>query len=378
MKQIVIIDHEPLTLRRQYVWHIDEMLQAGLQLAFWDASEYVHPGVPMADKVEAPYKQCCNSLADIKQRLDGTDIANTIFIVEVSMDWKTRALFRLLSDRCCFTIRVDWFGSVHLETSSFKGWRKLREAPLSMYVLKLKDVIPTLALRGYKYWYRIKGLNMVISSHDGPETSVFINHPDWEKFQNALANPQSPIVTEPYVVFIDEYYPLHPDYLCRFGKLPNANANAYQSSLCRFFDDYEKRTGLRVVIAAHPKAGYEPGTFGQRPIIKYQTDNLVQYAQGVFLHHSAAVAYAILFDKPVGFITNSEYKKNKHASYLQRKMADNFRCHLWDVDEDDKVLIHPGHVDGDLREYYIYHALTHRGIEREKTVDILINTFVTL
>lgn len=370
MKDIIIIDHEPLTIRKKQIWHIEELRVRGFHVAFWDISEYVHPGMKIADTLNECYAIRVTTFKQIQSLLSQTNIERTLFIVETPDNWGNRAFFRLLSTNRCFTIRVELYASIYMDHSTIRGWRKLKAAPLSLYWNKVKTLLAYTLLKLYKNLYDVKGYDLQISSHNSPATDISINHPDWENYKYALANPGSRPFEKSYVVFLDEYYPLHPD-LRFFTKERRSNANKYRQSMMRFFDIYEQLHDTRVIIAAHPKADYQPEAFGNRPIIKYQTNFLIQHSEGVFIHNSAAVAYAVLFDRPIAFITNDEYRKSKYQSYFQMKMADNFGRPIWNIDRVDIQTVRMEHINSQLREQYIYNTLTAAGQEDKKTADIL-------
>ena len=106
-------------------------------------------------------------------------------------------------------------------------------------------------------------------------------------------------VATPYAVFLDSAATTHPTY--QYTSRRALNGPRYIELMNRFFDDLEARTGLKVVIAAHPKAEYSPETFNHRPIIFYQTPALIEHCSLAFGHFTTAFINAILAKKPVAF-----------------------------------------------------------------------------
>lgn len=105
-------------------------------------------------------------------------------------------------------------------------------------------------------------------------------------------------------VFIDQNRPFGTDRV----ELNNPNlidADRYFARLRRLFDRIEDELGLSVVIAVHPRAEYDdkPGIFGGRRMIKWSTSRLISKSRLVIAHHSTAIAYAVMFNKPVLLIT---------------------------------------------------------------------------
>lgn len=104
-------------------------------------------------------------------------------------------------------------------------------------------------------------------------------------------------------VFLDQYFPFHPD---TFGLAkPIFSPEEYYPQICRFFDHLEKTYGVHMVIAAHPRSQYETkdNLYGNRPVIRGRTAELVRKSRFVVLTDSASINYAVLFKKPMIFIT---------------------------------------------------------------------------
>lgn len=108
-------------------------------------------------------------------------------------------------------------------------------------------------------------------------------------------------------VFVDLYLPFHEDF-SRSGSPSPVTPDEYYSSLSKFFDIIEAKFGIRIIIAAHPRSRYEdhPDYFGGRPVIRGKTVELVRKSRFTITHNSTAVNFAILFHKPIIFITSNQ------------------------------------------------------------------------
>ncbi|EME69323.1 hypothetical protein H261_13945 [Paramagnetospirillum caucaseum] len=130
----------------------------------------------------------------------------------------------------------------------------------------------------------------------GPETrEVWAHAMDYEAALPEMGQPERPIA-----VFLDEYHPFHPDVIGRGGTHPTP-PDYYYARLREIFDRIEAELGLEVVIAACPRAEYDdkPGLFGTRTVLKHATARLVAQSRLVLAHRSTAIAFAIIFGKPV-------------------------------------------------------------------------------
>ncbi|MEK7783941.1 MAG: hypothetical protein AAB658_00780 [Chloroflexota bacterium] len=124
-------------------------------------------------------------------------------------------------------------------------------------------------------------------------------------------------------VFLDEYLPFHPDY-DRLKLTPFSSAGAYYPGLRRFFGFLEREHGARIVIAAHPHSRYEDRPedyFGGRPVVQGKTLELVRKAGFVIAHSSTALNFAVLFRKPVLFITTDSLQRSQRMARSIQAMA---------------------------------------------------------
>jgi len=113
-------------------------------------------------------------------------------------------------------------------------------------------------------------------------------------------------------IFLDEYLPFHPDYV-HAGGAPPCSPEEYYPALCRFFTCLERDYGVQIVIAAHPKSHYDehPEYFGGRPVLRGQTGSLVRQCGFVLAHSSQSINFAVLFKKPVVFVTTDRLRQNE-------------------------------------------------------------------
>ena len=125
-----------------------------------------------------------------------------------------------------------------------------------------------------------------------------------------------------YAVFVDAGISYHPDH--KFDYNLAINKKKYYKSLYNFFNQFEIESGLKIIIALHPrsKPSYFPKYFKKYKIIKNNTAKLIKYSELVFLHGSTALVMAIFFKKPLIYLTCNEIEKVKfifnpcYESYL--------------------------------------------------------------
>ncbi len=141
---------------------------------------------------------------------------------------------------------------------------------------------------------------------------------------------------EKICVFLDEAATHHPDYDV-LGIKP-VSGERYFPSMRRFFDIIEKETGLKVIIAAHPRSRYEdmPGVFGNREIIKGKTVELVARSSVAVMHSSTSVSFAILFNKPIMVVKTADMVKMGNLN-ITDPIAEAIGLKAINIDDDNSL-----------------------------------------
>lgn len=369
-KRIIIICHEPLTIKIKSNFYVDDFILAGFTVEYWDISQYIHPGIHLVGEVDENYVRKLNTYKSLKDSFDKTDIAQSIFVIEVIACWRNRRFFKLLSDKGCYTTRIDMYGNTILDLS-------LKDKLLHIEprrILKILDrQIKQVSYNKYAAHYNIKGLDKVFSSSALIPTRIPINHPDYELYMDSRAYEKQ----EKFIVFLDVFFPLHPD-LIYMMQICKVSVKKYQESLNHFFRQIEQKYNLPVVIAAHPKANYIGDEFENRKILKGDTVRLVREAALVLLHASNSVAYAILNNKPFELITNREYNKVSYLTDAQRKLALALGKPVYNVDLMDIDVFNASAMNLSERNKYIYSYLTSEETQNISNKDIILSQFFLL
>ena len=121
-------------------------------------------------------------------------------------------------------------------------------------------------------------------------------------YDQVLALRESVETTQIGPVLIDSMGPLHPDYASLQVSTDGLSEIEYFEALRSFLDAFERVTGSRVVIAAHPRAmrGLLEERYGGRAIHYGETIRLIGLADAVVLTlASTAVSAAVAFEKPI-------------------------------------------------------------------------------
>lgn len=141
-----------------------------------------------------------------------------------------------------------------------------------------------------------------------------------------------------YIVFIDENVPDHDDYQISNFKSP-IDGKIYYNLLNIFFDKVEKKYNAKVVIALHPKSKIKEfkKNFPNRKLYYGKTQLLISSSLAVFAHCSTSRSYAILYNKPIFYLTSEiisktwfgrEIKENSKLTGSQIINLDNFNINI--------------------------------------------------
>jgi len=127
-----------------------------------------------------------------------------------------------------------------------------------------------------------------------------------------------------YAVFLDSGIVGHPDSRRGVG-ISKETDDTYYPAIRLFFDDFEKRTGMPVVIALHPRLIISEELmrqYGGREVILHDTSRLVQNSKMVIAHNSTSINFAVLWRIPLLIITTTKIDRVNYE--IVRSIEDIF------------------------------------------------------
>lgn len=373
MKKIILIDHEPYTVHRGNIFYMDYLISCGFEVEVWDISAYLYADLNLYKGEDVGYLYRFSSQEQLAEQLGKTEIPGVLFIVEVPNHWKNRKIFKLLKDYGCYTIRLSLYEASNLPPLPLL--KRLKYVETGKMIQYLRIAGGAFLYRFYRYRYHFKPYDLYISSRESLPGILRINQTDYETYQKI--KDCEALIQKPYVVFIDQYFPLHPDFAIFYHKKLQGEKQ-YQQILNQFFSRIEQKYQVEVVIAAHPKSAYVPETFQGRKIIKYKSPELIKYAQFVIMHTSLAISFVLLFNKPVIFITTEQYNSYKKLRMLEEKLALLCRKKIINIEKDDKEELDVSPVEEECRKKYIYTYLTSPQNEDQSNRVLLRDIFLSL
>lgn len=364
MKKIIILEHEPLSDRLYRIWMLDEFKKRNISYEYWDLSVLCnHPLSKSALSINDEGVVKLNTIELFLSHLNRVNINETVFIVEIFQRWSNYKIFKILSRKKCFCIKIDLYANTTIPEPFRDKFKKL------FYNWNLFTSLYARSFVIYSRIVNIKPIRDIFSSSQISNRSIDINHPDYEEFNGDYEDIG---ITEEFALFIDEYYPLHPDLPYCYN-LYDIDVEHYRKLMQSFFLFVEKKYKLKIVVAAHPKAGYKGNEFGDRLIMKGKTCALVKASKFIIMHESNSLSFIALADKPFAMVYPDSYKTSPKLYNYFLSLAKYYRKPTYNLDRDDWNFVKFDKLDSEFRKMYIYSFLTSNKSSNKKNIDIVLN-----
>lgn len=158
---------------------------------------------------------------------------------------------------------------------------------------RFRDDAPTLFFRG--------GTAAIARSSLRGTRTVDVHGLDFDLYRSTV--PASAESWEPFAVYLDQDMGHHSDY-AKNGVTSPVDPERFYRSLNRFFGGFSASTGLRVVVAPHPRSSVEAlrARYQAAEVVERPTAELVARSSAVFTHASTAVSFAVIARKPIVII----------------------------------------------------------------------------
>lgn len=297
---------------------IDETLKAGYQTEYWDITAlFFETNISSFTPPQATLT--FTSLNDFQTKLATYNPYTTLINIQFSFEYRFRKIFDEVAkyNFTKFFFAIGDFPTPHRSPITF--------AKRLMHPQKLKAPLLT---RFAFFWRNRFGSSPLpdivfasgqVSASKHPKSTIIpINAGDYDSYLAYLDSPVK-VYDYPYVVFIDQNLPSHPD-LSVVGA-PAIPKEKYYQELNRLFEIIEQTYHMPVVIAVHPKACYTGNEFGEREIVNNMTLPLIAASSLVLAHYSNAVGIAVAASKPIIFLVSDDIKiLSPNLFYLYPKL----------------------------------------------------------
>ena len=299
-------------------FYINELKKKNIKVEYWDLSSIFF-------KKNKSNNQSNNnvfylkSYFELKNFCSDIDIKNTLVISTITYNFHSLSLYYLLNK---YNFRFAFFarGAIpHIKYTNLHVFNKLLKIHLyPSYFLKiLKNKISFL----FKKYNFTKKFDLIYFAGKSSLSNIGIgyeidllkaklfkfNYFDLDKTLEIEGTTN--LLTTKYCLFHDEYLPYHPDFF--LSKTKTVEPEKYYCDLNNFFNQIEQILGVEVVISAHPKAeSYRViNPFNNRKLFFGQTAELCKYSEFSLLHASSSVGFAVIYEKPIIFLTSNQISK---------------------------------------------------------------------
>lgn len=340
LRRVVFFIDYPFDKRDYNRFGIDILKNNGFTVEVWDFTFLLHPlvrrNVTIMNPVECEYSfsNKAEAISSI-ERITTQDIVVSIIPFKIESLFIYRALSKTKTPYSVFAAN----SLPHPSTkNSFSILRKIRN-------ITKKNILSLIFLHLPFKWMGVKSTSIVLAGGkesnpvnfpvDRNSTTLWIHTLDYDIYLDYLKMPLE--IDEKMAVFLDEYLPFHPDYTYSGLPVPE-DVESYYAGLNSFFSDLESRHGFHVVIAAHPRSQYDkhPDYFGGRDVLIENTVELVARAGLVICHSSTSINFAVLFRKPIIFITSNQIQKSWYGSFIE-SMAGQFGKKPFNLDSEKEI-----------------------------------------
>lgn len=374
-RKVIYVALGPLTERIAREWFLDFLIERGLRVEYWNLSRLVGGIAGEHGEKKAGCVREFDSWAALQAAAARPENAGAVCVMLMGYGGRFIPVYRLLSRYGCRMVYLT-FGA--LPERNHRRWRVRRFEVANPWRLA-RRIFDKLRAVGYLRLGLVKPYAAVFAAGPMLESGAFctekwvpINGFDYDKFQAAKRSQERP-ATGSYAVFLDIFLPYQSDL--KFEGGVRIDAETYYASLNGFFARVERIFGVRVVVAAHPKARYDAARFEGREIHSGKTAELVRDCRFAIAHHSGSVNFAVLARVPVVFVYTQPmldlYADTRVASirdiagYLGARV-----CNIDAIAADDQVEM--SEVDEAVYDKFVQTYLAGAPTEVRMTQDIFL------
>lgn len=314
--KVIYIRYFPLTYKIYADFYMKEATDIGLDVEYWDLTNiFFKSEHDMEDSSHLCKTKKLNSYKEVDKQINEIkNISSTLFISIMTFEPRISRLYQILTKNNCI---LSVFGrnmfpvaeNVLKKQKLIRKIKKVKFISLINYYkskrfnIKIKkgkikkyDIV---FMGGTLGW---KGIGRISEKDIESSEIVKVNSDDYDTYLKLKKNV--PSILEDYILFLDEYLPLHPDV--KLFKIKNVKPENYYPELCRYFDRIEKQFSMPVIIAAHPKAiRYKTEDFFEgRKVVFGKTVNLTEHSNFVLAHDSTSINFPVVFGKKIQFISS--------------------------------------------------------------------------
>jgi hypothetical protein len=334
MNIIFLIDRD-FTSNDCFRYGFDELLRLSVDIEIWDLSILNNVNPAVVPESYMPFVKEIQSVESI-QIFNSCDA----YFVDALSSSKHYKILKTISSNGGSIIRLQYSSLLNawtpslLEVIKSKWVNFLNSRNKSVYFLS--HIQRLLSKPDDEYTYSAKDVCVYTDSFSretAPSNEVakivLSHNPQYDEFL-LLGKEAS---DKGYILYIDnaDYY--HPDYDV-LNTHPAMSFEEFSESIGVFFNYVKHNMECDILVAGHPRVEKKviEKTYKDVTVIQGNTAELVKGAKMVIAMDSTAINYAILWDKPLIFITTKEIQKN--CFYTMAGIEFFFKVKPINIDED--------------------------------------------
>ena len=324
VSRVCFLVEVPFTERDHKRFGVEILEANGFEVEIWDLTPFLNPAYVgrfgVTDSSHSNQVQTVHDFSEFNRLADSLGVADAIVLL-LGFETKHWPIYRVIAQKNMQwgLVETNALPPVEASRSYVRASLGLVRSPGKIGKV-VANMIPAgiLGIKGVSFV--MAGGSCSVSRHRliTSRTNIIWTHSlDYDLYLEAQKEVLGR-TSHKYLVFLDEDVPFHPDYEVLKVPVPSPPEN-YYPRLVRFFEFAEQQLGCEVVIAAHPRSKFEtnPDYFRGRSIQRNKTLQLVRDATLVISHASTSLNFAVLYEKPVVFVTTDDLER----SYLKGRVA---------------------------------------------------------
>lgn len=380
--RVVYIRYFPLTRAIYTDLYFEELIRQNIEVIYLDLTSLFFKDNAATEEFNFSGTVKIDSYKQLKNYFRSQQKGNTLYVSIMTFEWRVFKLFRLFTK---YNLKISVFARGVFPSSVTKdnmgrAVRFLKTIDVQKVKLFLANKITTLAkkygfVKPYDYifkagQYGYLGLGIGSETDYAKAEIIEVNTVDYDKYITHKWQPR--LYNQNFIVFLDQYLPYHPDAI--YLNIKTVQPEPYYKEVNDFFDRLEKKTGMKIFIAAHPKARYSPenNPFNGRPIYFNQSNDLVKEAFLVLTHASTSICFPVCYNKPI-ILLMSKYLSEVLPQFMLEAKAIVNACGatLMMMDTAEEINI-PEKIDSFLYNDFKYKYLTSAKSEDKLSKDIFL------
>ncbi len=332
--KIILVFNTPALNTDIQTYSLWELFDLGYKVTVLDASPFLMPDANRIVTAERLSDERFEShICNTKKELEGfvkKDATTACFIPMFNSYYDVRFVFKLFTKYKVFYGHVTT-ARTELELSSFgikykKSWKNSRFNPVHIYKALYNRI-------GRKIFCTEKARFVVLGGKSNSQQ--YINATDYDKntkilwlntwdYERFLTKEKYDNGGKPYCVFLDQYFPFHPDLKSEIGfDFTEEDKQQFISDMNKVFDHIRNSYNLEIIIAAHPRANYndKKNLYPNVKIEYGKTAELIKGASLAVANFSNSIMFAVMSHIPLIIINSPVIKKCNYTETVLLEFA---------------------------------------------------------